>query len=580
MTPERTITDALPSLVTVSCFPDNTKKSDLDDCSPTSSVFTEMKTANFLTRETTSPRQLSTARLLIVHIGAAMALFLATTDATIVSTSLPTIVNELHATQTQYTWVGVAYLLTQTAFQPLYGRLSDLVGRKPILYGSITIFALGSLLCGVAQNIIWLISARALAGIGGGGIVSSVWVVTSEIVEVAHRAKWSQALSITWCCSAIAGPLLGGLFSGQHNGLSWRWAFYLNLPICLIALMILLCALHSVDFPRLVSWHTFAQRFDFGGLLLFMFGSGFIIAGFSFATVNTWASPSTLCFIIFGFIILVCGVWYEKKTARDCLFPETTFKDLTTVMILLISFLHNFAFNAGTFYLAIYYQAANGSTPFHAGIKMLPYSLGSSLASMPAAWFINIWQLKTGDTSGQNLIITIGLLLSTLGFGLLMLLNEHAKMYTQVVFPVIAGVGIGMVFHAPYQVFTRALKPHEIATGTSAFFLVRFTGATMGLAVAGTVFSAKVTAQLPQDVSSQILQSVIPYSDLRMLQPTSLGNHVLHAVSQAVQTVWIVCSPCLGLASIMSLLIRRMAIDASADDKSIDSARTTSKDQA
>jgi hypothetical protein len=183
-------------------------------------------------------------------------------------------------------------------------------------------------------------------------------------------------------------------------------------------------------------------------------------------------------------------------------------------MILLISFLHNFAFNAGTFYLALYYQArylpsfgisvitvtqqaVNGSTPFDAGIKMLPYSLGSSLASMPVAWFINTWQLKTGDTTSQNIVTTLGLLLSTLGFGgnywrslvmkltllqgLLMLLHEHAKVYTQVLFPLVAGVGIGMLFHAPYQIFTRALKPHELASGTSAFFLVRFTGATMGL---------------------------------------------------------------------------------------------------
>lgn len=146
-------------------------------------------------------------------------------------------------------------------------------------------------------------------------------------------------------------------------------------------------------------------------------------------------------------------------------------------------------------------QAANGSTPLESGLKVLPYSLGSSLASMPVAWFIGFWQRRTQDTTGQNLMISIGLLISTFGFGkqdpschlpripirptfslgMLTLLNESASVVSQIIFPLIAGVGLGMLFHAPYQVFTRTLKPQELATGTSAFFLVRFTGATIGL---------------------------------------------------------------------------------------------------
>lgn len=142
-------------------------------------------------------------------------------------------------------------------------------------------------------------------------------------------------------------------------------------------------------------------------------------------------------------------------------------------------------------------KAATGCSPLQAGIKVLPYALGSSLASMPAAWFIGYWQRRTRNTSGQNLIISIGLVLSTLGFGiildlsvltaynfvsgLLILLNENSSIAAQVCFPLIAGIGLGMLFHAPYQVFGQALEPQELATGTSAFFLVRFTGATIGL---------------------------------------------------------------------------------------------------
>ncbi|KAF8845336.1 MFS general substrate transporter [Paxillus ammoniavirescens] len=530
--------------------------------------------------------RLSTPRLLFVHIGAAMTLFLATTDSTIVSTSLPTITSDLSATQSQYTWVGVAYMLTQTACQPLYGKLSDLVGRKNVLYTSMMIFALGSLLCGAAQSIVGLILARGLAGVGGGGIVSSVWVITSEIVEPNSRAKWSQALSITWSCSAVAGPLLGGLFStGSSAMVSWRWAFYLNLPVCVVAFILLVLSLRGVTLgpAKGASWRAFAHKFDFLGLyvynfsvistslwhifrLLFMAGTGFLVVGFSFAMGNGWTAPSTLSLIISAPLILVFGGFYEAHTKRDALFPPAAFRSLTVVFILVITFFHNLAFNAGTFYLALYFQAVNGSTPLEAGIQMLPYSLGSSIASMPAAWLIGYWQKKTRDTTGQKWVITTGLFISTIGFGLLALLNEHSAHILQAIFPLIAGVGIGSLFHAPYQVFANALDPSELATGTSAFFLVRFTGATIGLAVAGLVFDGRLSHDMPSNYQIQGSSSSINWTSLGSIEPVSLRWEVLSAVSTAIKTIWIVCTPLLCVALLVSLFVKRFPIEENMDD--------------
>ncbi|KIK95627.1 hypothetical protein PAXRUDRAFT_140266 [Paxillus rubicundulus Ve08.2h10] len=513
--------------------------------------------------------RLSTPRLLFVHIGAAMTLFLATTDSTIVSTSLPTITSDLLATQSQYTWVGVAYMLTQTACQPLYGGLSDLVGRKNVLYTSMMVFALGSLLCGAAQSILALILARGLAGVGGGGIVSSVWVITSEIVEPNSRAKWSQALSITWSCSAVAGPLLGGLFStGSSTTVSWRWAFYLNLPICMVAFILLVLSLRGVTLgpAKGASWRAFAQNFDFLGLLLFMAGTGFLVVGFSFAMGSGWTAPSTLSLIISAPLILIFGGFYETYTKRDALFPPAAFRSLTVVFILVITFFHNLAFNAGTFYLALYFQAVNGSTPLEAGIQMLPYSLGSSIASMPAAWLIGYWQKKTRDTTSQKWVITTGLFISTVGFGLLAILNEHSAHIFQAVFPLIAGVGIGLLFHAPYQVFANALDPSELATGTSAFFLVRFTGATIGLAVAGLVFDGRLSRDMPLDYQIQGSSSSINWTSLGSIEPESLRWEVLSAVSTAIKTIWIVCTPLLCVALLVSLFVKRFPIEGNVDD--------------
>ncbi|KAL6304166.1 amino acid permease ScVBA-like protein [Sparassis latifolia] len=495
-------------------------------------------------------KNISFVRLLFAHVGAALTLFLATTDATIVSTILPTITSQLDATQTQYTWVSVTYMLTQTAFQPLYGKVSDLIGRTTVLYSSMLVFAIGSAFCGAAQSMRWLIIARAVAGAGGGGIVSLVWTITSEIVEVQNQAKWSQALSITWACSAIAGPILGGVFSEKVGALSWRWAFYINLPICAFAFVVLWLSLRRVSLgaSHNMSLSLFGRTFDFCGLILFMGGSSCIVIGFNLAPVIGWRAISTLLLIIVGVIVLVGGGFYEIHTRRDALFPPAVFRDPTMGIILVIVFLHNFAFNAGTFYLALFYQAVTRLSPLQAGIFMLTYSLGSALASVPSAWFIEYWQRRRSDTSPQKYIICTGLFISTLGFGILILMNERTSRVLQSVYTLIAGVGLGMLFHAPYQVFTRALRREDTASGTSAFFLVRFTGATVGLTVAGAILQLRMAKALPSGIeASTVLQFIgsIPMSETKL--------QVVRALTLSIQTIWIVCCPCLGVAFLVCI---------------------------
>ncbi|KAF9568550.1 MFS general substrate transporter [Agrocybe pediades] len=538
---------------------DAPSRTDVSTAQHSAPSLTTNSSASLVNREEPFQRNLSTLRLLIIHVGAALTLFLATTDATIVSTSLPTIASDLKASPIQYSWVGVAYMLTQTAFQPLYGRVSDLVGRKNVLYVSIAIFALGSALCGAAQSINWLICARALAGVGGGGIVSAVWVITAEVVEVRQRATWSQALSVTWSCSAIAGPLIGGLFSSTTSSVTWRWGFYINIPICLFATVVLVLSLRGVQFERSskATWQMLLKKFDFAGLFLFMSGTSCIIVGFSFATELGWDTPSTPSLIGVGLIVLIAGVVYEKHTTRDRLFPLSMFQNITTVAVLVISFLHNVAFTAGTFYLALFFQAAHGSTPLQSGLKLLPYSLGSSLASMPAAWYIGYRQRQTQSTKGQNIVISTGLLISTLGFGLLNLMDDKSNIASQVLYPLIAGVGLGMLFHAPYQVFLRALEPRELATGTSAFFLTRFTGATIGLAVAGTIFYARALADLPTNLRFGGSSTSIDYKAINYL-PLAERESVVRVIASSIKLIWTVCAPCLGIAFLISFALRVM----------------------
>jgi len=484
-----------------------------------------------------------------------------------VSTCLPTIIQEFDGSHSDYTWIGVAYLLTQTACQPLYGRISDLTGRKAVLFSSILVFALGSLLCGAARNVKWLIAARALSGVGGGGIVSSVWVITSELVEVRNRAKWSQALSVTWSCSAVAGPLLGGVFSTEGSStLSWRWAFYLNIPICFVGALVLALSLHGIEFEGLTaaSWRDFLRRFDFIGLLLFMGGTSCIIVGFSFASAQGWRATSTLTLIVIGTVLLISAGVHEVQTTREALFPRAIFNNFNIIILLIVSLLHNVAFNTGTFYLALYYQTVNVSiSKVRAGVLLLPYSLGASLASMPVAWLLPAIQRRTHSTVGQKWVISAGLLIATTGFTLLLLLNQNTRIITQSFLPIAAGLGVGMLFHAPYQAMTNELSPKELAAGTGAFFLVRFTGATVGLSIAGAIYESSISRNLLHGAS-------LGSSSVSM----SSGLVPIDITVIASWNVWTMCAPCLGGALLLSFFLRPTLLPSSTDSASQETSKT------
>ncbi|GJJ09461.1 hypothetical protein Clacol_003684 [Clathrus columnatus] len=410
-------------------------------------IFADVKSSRFVS-------------LLFAHIGAALALFLATTDATIVSTSLPTIASELNASSSQYSWVGVAYMLTQTACQPIYPIFSRLLGRK---------------------NALWLIVARSFQGMGAGGIVNSIWVLTSEIVTPSEKHKWSQALSLTWSASAIAGPLLGGVF------------IYMNIPVGFVAFFLLYWSLRFFKLPEIqpFSWvalrSEFAHNFDFIGVFLLVSGTACTVLGLSLAGQ------------------LSC-----------------------------------------TFYLALYFQAVLGVGPLLCGVLMLPYSLGSALASIPVALFNDYYSKRTKDTRCYKLVIISGLGLSTLGFGkcsplrIQCRVRNKSPLILKEVYPLVAGIGIGMLFHAPFAAITNGMASQDRASTTSAFFLVRFIGATSGLSMAGAIFEGRLSKTLPENSP---LRGTSFSNDLRKLvhiKPLTLRMEILHDVSSALSlSFWI-----------------------------------------
>ncbi|KAG8800234.1 hypothetical protein FRC17_006921, partial [Serendipita sp. 399] len=325
---------------------------------------------------------------------------------------------------------------------------------------------------------------------------------------------------------------------------------YINLPIGIVALGVVWYFLRQVHLVRRLPdgsedtrptkealWHAI-RTFDYVGLILLMGGTSALVIGFSFAGYNSWTSPRTLGLLVSGVISLLLAGVYETLFQRNqnALIPAGVFTNLTVVTILVISILHNFAFTAGTYYIPLYYQALHGTSPLVAGMQVLPFSLGAALITIPTAWFISwregsqLWIDKTLKIS-----IALGLTLSTVGYGLMITLNERSGIAIQEVYPLIAGMGIGMLFHTPFQVVTNSLPRWDLAQATGAFFLVRFIGTTTGLSVAGAIFDSNWLARKPDGF---VPPTPNPLSiDLRSLvriEPVDLRQQVLNAISESV----------------------------------------------
>ncbi|KAF8710926.1 MFS general substrate transporter, partial [Rhizoctonia solani] len=516
--------------------------------------------------------ELSFERLLVIHASLAVCLFLAITDTTIVSTSLPTINAELGGTSAQYSWVGVSYMLTQTIFQPVYGQFTMMFGRKRVLYTCMGMFLSTSWLCGAAQSMRCLVIARALQGVGGGGIVTLIWVILEEVAPAKTRHRWNAALSAVWSMSALAGPLMGGVFSGKSCVLEMGICVpvYMNLPVgcaALIAAMISLSAWHEAPCNKFSIGHLLGH-FDWVGLVLLVGGTAALVIGFSLATIQGWSSTLTLALVFAGIASLILGALYESgifgatrcwglslgANPKHALFAPMLLRTRAAGIILVFSFFQTMAFNAGTFYLALYYQAVHGSSALHAGTQLLPYTLGSSLVSLIGFYI-------SEKTKAHITIIRAGLSLMATGFGLMILLDERSSMIMQTLIPLVAGVGVGFLLKTPATALSLAMRGCDVPAVTAGLLLVRFIGTASGVSIGGAIYQSRLAVNLPSDFDLDMSVPNFDYRLLTTLQPEPLRNSVLQAVSRSISSIWVICALCLSIGFFLSLFLKQTPVD-------------------
>ncbi|CZT52202.1 related to DHA14-like major facilitator efflux transporter [Rhynchosporium secalis] len=412
-----------------------------------------------------------------------MSLFLSALDSTIITTAVPTIVSHFDA-PVGYIWVGSAYLLGNAAVVPVWGKISDIFGRKQTLLGAVSVFLLGSLLCAISQSMGMLIAARAIQGIGGGGAIVLPNLCISDLFSMKERGMYFGLLSAVWALASALGPVVGGIFTDR---VSWRWCFYINLPLGGLALAVLVFFL-KLHNPRTPIKQGLAA-IDWIGNLLIVGGTLMVLMGLQFGGVEfAWKSATVICLIVFGAVSVALFCIYESRFATYPVIPPRIFRHRNSVAAYSLSIMHAMAFLGGTYWLPLYFQAVLGASSLLSGVYLLPYVISSSFLSVGSGMFIK----KTGNFRWP---IVVGLFVMTLGFGLLTYLDDEPHWDRIIIFQIIAGLGSGTNFQAPLIALQTNIEPRDIGAAVSAYSFARQIGTSVSVVLGGVVFSNVMNSQ-------------------------------------------------------------------------------------
>ncbi|TIC14791.1 MFS general substrate transporter [Wallemia mellicola] len=440
----------------ISSYPEDLEKSKSEEIPKTDNIKEER--TDGLDDQT---NLLPTKQVILVFLGLSAALFCSLLDQTIVSTILPSINHEFNAAN-EGSWVATSYLLTSTAFMPIHSRLSDLIGRKTVLQVCLALFFIGSLACAVSKTIEELIVFRAIAGVGGGGILNNVMVSISDIVSLRERGKYQGILGVVVSVANSLGPLLGGVFT---ETIGWRWAFWINLPLTGVAIMIVQFFL---PFKRVGgNWREKARRIDYAGSIIILASTILILLPLNWGgNKYAWDSAVVLALLIIGLLLIVVFILVEncKKIVDLPILPMHLFKNRSVSASYTCTFFSGCIFYGALYYLPQYLQVVAGYSPLKSGVILLSLILSQTLFSFSAGLIVS----KTGNYMWN---IWTGFMLWTIGIGLLTTLRPDTKLANFIGYCVIAGVGAGNTFQTTLLSVQAAVSRQDMAVATGGTWM-------------------------------------------------------------------------------------------------------------
>ncbi|MFF4955498.1 DHA2 family efflux MFS transporter permease subunit [Streptomyces sp. NPDC001222] len=481
----------------------------------------------------------------IVSIGALLlGMFLAALDQTIVATALPTIVSDLGGLE-HLSWVVTAYLLASTAATPLWGKLGDQYGRKSLFQAAIVIFLIGSALCGMAQNMPELIACRAVQGLGGGGLMVLSMAIVGDIVPPRERGRYQGLFGAVFGTTSVLGPLLGGLFT-QH--LSWRWVFYVNLPIGIVALAVIAAVLRI---PRKSERHVIDYL---GTFLIAAVATCLVLVASLGGTTWAWASPQIIGLAVLGAVLLVAFVSVERRAAEPVL-PPKLFRIRTFTLSAVISFIVGFAMFGAMTYLPTFLQVVHGISPTLSGVHMLPMVAGMLLSSTGSGQIVS----RTGR---WKVFPVVGTAVTMIGLLLLHRLDEFSSTAEMSVYFFVFGLGLGLVMQVLVLIVQNAVSYADLGVATSGATFFRSIGASFGVAVFGAIFASRLGGELTVALAGRPVPSGITPDTLKAdprgiaALPADVRPAVLHAFASSITDVFLYAAPVALLGFVLAWFLR------------------------
>jgi len=458
-----------------------------------------------------APIELPHRERIEILIAVLLGIFLAALDQTIVGTALPVIVSDLKGNDV-YTWAFTSYLLTATVSGPIYGKLSDIFGRRPMFMFGVAIFLIGSILCGLSQNMPMFIAFRGLQGLGAGALFPIALAIIGDIFAPSERGRYQGFFGAVFGVSTLVGPAIGGIIT---DTIGWHWIFYVNVPIGVVVLYVIYRVLpthHEQGVDR---------QIDYLGAVLLAAALVPMLIGFTNKQFGEWTDPAVGGLIALGLVLAAVFVFVESR-AHEPIVPLTLFRNLSFTASVSAFFLSIMGFFAAVVFLPRWFQFVEGSSATESGYQILPLLLGLIVSAISSGQII-------AALRRYKALIVVALVVEAFGLFLLTNIRPDTPQPLLWLWMAVTGIGVGPSFAAFTLVVQNAVPPRSLGSATSSLTLFQQVGGTIGLAITGTILSSKLLEEMPaqmaaRGVPAQIAGQFGASGNVNFNQLTSVGG--------------------------------------------------------